>query len=173
MAHRLDDPVRERVAAPPLARVQADLHPVQLGEHVVGEVERAVREDVALAAAQDPERRQQLVGGRDLLSLPADVVGIETGDDRHRARVVADREVLVAELARRPSHLLDRRLAVGGSRVHVQVAADVGRLEQVGHRLGGLELAQLGRPEGKPELRVDLLLGRRLRQLAERGDVLG
>ena len=55
--------------------------------------------------------------------------------------------------------------------MHVQLAADVGQLEQVGRRLAGLDLAQLGRPVRKRELRVDLLLGRRLRQLAERGDV--
>ena len=50
VAHRLDDAVGERLARPALAGVQADLHPLELGEHVVREVERAVREDVALAA---------------------------------------------------------------------------------------------------------------------------
>ena len=59
----------------PLAAVDARLHPVELGEHVVGEVEPAVREDVALDPAQDAERGQQLVGGGDLLGLTAHVVG--------------------------------------------------------------------------------------------------
>ena len=145
MAHRLDDPVGERRAAPALAGVEADLHPLELGEHVVGEVERAVREDVALAAAQDPERREQLVRGGDLLALPADVVRVEPGDDPHVARVVADREVLVAESLGGAAHLLDGRLAVRGRRVRVQLAADVAELEQVGRRRRRVELAQLRR----------------------------
>ena len=59
----------------PLAAVDARLHPVELGEHVVGEVEPAVGQDVALDPAQDAERRQRLVGRGDLLALAADVVG--------------------------------------------------------------------------------------------------
>ena len=58
----------------PLAAVDARLHPVELGEHVVGQVEPPVREDVALDAAQDAERRQHLVRGGDLLGLAAHVV---------------------------------------------------------------------------------------------------
>ena len=67
--------------------------------------------------------------------LPADVVGVEPGNDADVARVVADRQVLVAERLCRPAHLLDRRLAVRGGRVDVQVAADVRQLEQVGRRI--------------------------------------
>ena len=74
MAHRLQDPVGERCAFPALARVKTDLHPLELREHVVGEVERAVRENVALAAAEDPERSEQLVGGRDVVRLPANEI---------------------------------------------------------------------------------------------------
>jgi hypothetical protein len=56
--------------------VHAGLHPVELGEDVVGQVEPAVGQDVALDPAQDAERRQALVRGRDLLGLAADVVGV-------------------------------------------------------------------------------------------------
>jgi hypothetical protein len=45
--------------------------------------------------------------------------------------VVGDRDVLVAALAGRLGHLLDRGVAVGGRRVHVQVAADVAELDQL------------------------------------------
>ena len=85
----------------PLAAVDARLHPVELGEDVVGQVEPPVGEDVALDPAQDAERREPLVGRRDLLGLPADVVGAEAAHGADRRRVVADREVLVAALAAR------------------------------------------------------------------------
>ena len=109
----------------PLAAVDARLHPVELGQHVVGEVEPAVGEDVALDPAQDAERRERLVGRGDLLGLAADVVGREPADRADGRRVVADREVLVAAVARRAAHLLHARPAVRPGRVAVQVAADV------------------------------------------------
>ena len=81
-------------------------------------------------------------------------------------RVVGDREVGVAALARRLGHLLERVAPVGERRVAVQVAADVADLDQlrqlaVGRR-GDLAvaLAQLGLDVGEAEPLVDLLLGR-------------
>ena len=78
MPHRLEHALGDRLPARTLPRVQADLQPVELGEHVVGQVERAIREDVALAPAQDSKRRQLLVRGRDLLRLPPDPVRVST-----------------------------------------------------------------------------------------------
>jgi hypothetical protein len=52
-----------------LAAVDACLHPLELREDVVGQVEPPVGEDVALDPAQDAERRQELVRGGDLLGL--------------------------------------------------------------------------------------------------------
>ena len=83
-----------------------------------------------------------------------------------RGRVVGDRDVLVAALARRLGHLLDRGVAVGGGGVHVQVAADVAQLDQLRQlALAGCGqlaavLAQLGRDPLHAEPLVDLLLGR-------------
>ena len=74
VAQRLLDALRHLPPRHPLPAVHARLHPVELGEHVVGEVEPPVGEDVALDPAQDAERRQHLVRGRDLLGLAADVV---------------------------------------------------------------------------------------------------
>src|SRR5206468_7494156 len=86
---RLRHPPRELLAALTLARMDAGLHPVELREHVVGQVERAVAEDVALRAAQDPERRELLVRGCDLLALAAYVVRVEPRHDADRSGVVA------------------------------------------------------------------------------------
>ena len=116
-----------------LAAVHARLHPVELGQYVVGEVEPAVGEDVALDAAEDAERRQELVRGGDLLTLAADVVG-RSPRTAPTAGVVADREVAVAAFLRGALHLGDARAAVRPGRMAMQVAADVARLDE---RAGG------------------------------------
>ena len=74
VAERLLDARGHLAPRHPLAAVDARLHPVELGEHVVGQVEPAVGQDVALDPAQDAERRERLVRRRDLLGLAADVV---------------------------------------------------------------------------------------------------
>ncbi len=152
--------------------MQADLHPLELGEDVVGKVERAVREDVALAAAQDPEGPEQLVRSRDLLGLAAQVVRVQPGHDAHVAGVVADRDDLVAERLRGAAHLDHGGLPVGRGRVDVEIAADVGQLEQIGRRIAGFDFAQLRWAVRVAQPLVDLDLRRRLRQLSQRGDVL-
>ena len=58
--------------------MERELHPLQLGEDVVGRVERAVPADIALEPAQDAERREQLVRGSDLLALAPKHVRVET-----------------------------------------------------------------------------------------------
>ena len=127
------------VAAPALAGVQADLHPFELGEHVVGEVERAVGEDVALAAAEEPERREQLVRGCDLLALPADVVGVEPGDDAgrcacgRRSRGTRSREPARRGPSPRPTPCRPRPSCARAARRGCR------RLEQVGRRLARVE----------------------------------
>jgi len=153
--------------------VKARRHPVELGEDVLGEVERAVRQDVALGAAQDPERRERLVRRRDLLALPAQVVRRDARDDADVRRVVADREVLVAERAGRLAHLEHGRASVRPGRVAVEVAAHVAELEERGRLAAERPLAQLRRAERDPERRVDGLLGRRVGQRLERVDVGG
>ena len=77
--HRVRDAGGQLPALRALAGVQRDLHPVELGQHVVGEVKRAVREDVALDSAQHAERRELLVHLCDLGGLAADAVGVEPG----------------------------------------------------------------------------------------------
>jgi hypothetical protein len=92
--------------------MDAGLHPIELGQHVVGKVEPPVGEDVALDAAQDAKRRQRLVRRRDLLGLAAHVVGVQATDGADGRRVVADRDVVVAALAGCAAHLLDGRASV-------------------------------------------------------------
>jgi hypothetical protein len=151
--------------------VHAGLHPVELGEHVVGQVEPPVGQDVALDPAQHAERRERLVGRRDLLALAADVVGGQAGHGADGGRVVADRDVVVAAVARGAAHLLDARAAVRPRRVAVEVAADVARLDQRRRLAAERVLAQLGRAPREAERGVHRLLGRRVGQRAERGEI--
>lgn len=90
-----------------LSPMERKLDPLELAEDIVGQVECAVRADVALDAAQDPEGCELLVGRRDLLRLPPERVGVETLDDRDVGRVIADSEVVVASFSRRLAHLED------------------------------------------------------------------
>ena len=171
MVHRLDRSLRQLVAAPALAGVDARHHPVQLGEHVVREVERRVGPDVALDPAQDAERRQALVRGRDLLALAADGVRVEPRHDRDRHGVVADRQVRVAALDRGAGHLLDGAAAVRPGRVAVEVAADVRELDERRRLAAKRLLPQLRRAPGDAEGAVDLELVLAVRQRPERLDV--
>ena len=150
---RLRHPHRHLLARLPLPGVDGGLHPVELRQHLVGEIERAVAEDVALAPPQDAEGRDELVRGGDLFALPADPVRVEAGDDADVRRVVADRDVLVAvEVARGLRHLEHGGLAVRPGRVAVEVAADLVQLDEA-RRLHAepLRLAQLGRQVGAAE----------------------
>ena len=93
VAHRLRHLAGERLTRLALAGVEAELHPVELGEDVGGEVEPALAQDVHLGPAQDAKRRQLLVGRGDLLALAAQVVCVEPRDDaddlRRQGEVIA------------------------------------------------------------------------------------
>ncbi len=141
--------------------------PVELRQHVVVDVERAVGTNVHLDPAQNPERLHALVHGLDLLPLGlhasvAQVVG-----------VVGQAEEFVAATLRLERHLLDRVLPVGRpGRVAVHLATEVGELDQLGKlsRASGSDLAvvlaQLGRDEGVAEIVVELFLRRMRDDLA-------
>ena len=95
-----------------------------------------------------------LVGGGDLLGLPAQGVAVQSGDDADVRRVVADGQVLVAAVAGGDAHLEHGRPAVRPLRVHVQVAAQVapsstscgGACSSVPSRISGGGTARPRRP---------------------------
>ena len=106
-------------------RVHARDDHVDALEHVVGVVERAVFEDVDLDAGEDPERRELLVELGDDVELLEQPLARQPVGDREAGRVVGEREVLVAEVARLLGHRADRVAAVGPVGVAVQVAAQL------------------------------------------------
>ena len=84
--------------------------------------------------------------------------------------MVADRDVLVAAVARGASHLEHARLPVRPRRVDVQVAADLLQLDERRGRSLERFLAQLRRDVGQPERREHAFLVRRVRERPERVD---
>jgi hypothetical protein len=122
---RADHPRGHRLAVERELRVDRRHDPVEFGEQLVRVVERAVREDVHLAAREQrdpvdlvrhlPHRRHVL-----LELVRRDVVA-----EAVARRVIGDREVLVPERKGCAGHLLDRVATVAGGRVGVEVAPKV------------------------------------------------
>ena len=105
-----------------------------------------------------------LVPGADLLDPLPEPLGGDVVAEAVAGRVVGDRHVGVAALAAGLGHLLQRVAAVGEGGVGVQVALDVGELDQLrqlafARRLQlAAALAQLRLDVGVAEALVDLLL---------------
>ena len=123
--HGPDHPLGLLLLAHPERRVEARHHPVQLGEHVVLVVERAVRQHVHLGAGEDADALGAGVQLVDPLRLAQELVRLDVVPEPVRRGVVGDRDVPVAELPRGRRHLLDRVAAVRGGGVTVELAADV------------------------------------------------
>ena len=107
--------------------VQRRDHPVELGEIVVVDVERAVGADVRLDPLHHPERLQARVELVDLLPLRLEPAVAQV------VRVVGDAEELVAAALRREGHLLERAPRIrrpGGVAVHL--ALEVADLDESG-----------------------------------------
>ena len=81
MVHRRERPLRQLGARLPLAGMHRRLHPVELGEDVVGQVERAVGEHVALVPRRTRNGATSSVRRGDLLALAAHVVCVEPRHD--------------------------------------------------------------------------------------------
>ena len=75
---------------------------VELREAVVGEIERAVGEDVALDAGQQRQPLEAAVQGADARGVLERAALVEPVGHRQRLAVVGDGDVLVAEPVRRP-----------------------------------------------------------------------
>src|SRR5204863_8971779 len=96
------------------------------------------------------------------------VVGGQAGNRTDGRRVIADRQVLVTELARREAHLVDALAAVRPGRVTVEVAADLVERDERRRLAAEGMLAQLRWAERDPERRVDRVLVAAVRKGLER-----
>lgn len=104
---------------------------IQLRQHVVGKVQPAVGQDIALDAGEDvgleATRGIERVDLRHLGEQPllAQAVGLETG-----LGVIRNTEVLPTQRFGRGRHLGERVTAVGRSRMIVKRAAEIAHLHQ-------------------------------------------
>ncbi len=156
-----------RVSCPPsLSRVfvERGQHDVETLEDGVLEIETAVGQDVDLDAVEDRHSGKAIPQGVDLLALAGDVAARERPRRGRARRVVCDRDVLVPERMTASDHRREVVAAIAVGRVHVQVAADVRRIDELRkiarRRSVGLATAvpELGRDERQPEARVECLL---------------
>ena len=158
VVHHAEDPLGRAAVE---RGVERGDHPVELGEHVVVDVERAVGPDVRLDPAEHAKRLQARVDLVDLLPLRLEPAVAEV------VRVVGEAQEPVAAALRGERHLLDRALAVRRpGRVAVHLAAEVAELDErrklaVSRRRDlGRPLAELGRRRAVAEVRVELVLAR-------------
>ena len=146
------------------ARVDGRQDEVELVQHLVGEVHRAVGEDSALAGGQDTDSMGRLELP-DPAHLSAQLVDAEAARDGIRPRVVGDGDVLVAAFLGGRHQLLEREVTVRPVRVSVEIATDRAGRHQLGQAPvpGGLDLAGvLAQLRGNPRQshrRVHVLLG--------------
>ena len=105
---------------------------VELRENFVVEVELAVFQDVDFDSGEQANAGDALLRGADFFDLRERALFVHAVGDGDGFRVVGERDVLVAEIAAGFAHFLDGIVAVGGGGVHLQVAANVVELDQVG-----------------------------------------
>ncbi len=161
---RRDHALGHGLLADPEGGVDARHQPVEAPEQLVLVVERAVGQDVDLAAGQQLDPLHTLVGLRHELDLTLELFRRDVVSEPVAGGVVGDGEVVVAPFAGRGPHLLDRVVTVGGVGVAVEVAADVLQRDELRQRAvpSRLQLApvlaQLGLDVGETHEPVHLLL---------------
>ena len=137
-----------------------------LAKHGIRQIEAAILENIDLDAFEDREACAFAVDAVDLADLLADARRIEAV--RHGRRGGCDRSApcIGSPRLRGLGHGFDRRRAVGPIGMDMKVAANVGSGDQhrqvagLGERDLAAILAHFRRNISKPELSVDLLLGR-------------
>ena len=108
-------------------RVHGGDDEIELGEAVVGEVEAAVVQDVALDAGEQRQSFEPAVQRAHAGGVLERAALVEAVGHRQRLTVIGDGDVLVSHAVRGRGHRLEIVLAVGRGRVHVQIAAQIAR----------------------------------------------
>ena len=139
-------------------------HDVELGEHLIGQIEFAVFENIDLDSREQANAIH--LGRANFTRMRPRSLFVHPISHGHGLAVVGDGHVFVAFFPRCLRHLLDRVAPVAFRGVHLQIAAQIGLLDQLWQSMFGCGfdfaaiLAQLRRNEVQLELGVDLLLAR-------------
>ena len=113
---------------------------------------------------EQPDAEPFGVHRADALGVREGAALVEAVGHRQRLAVIGDRDVLQPRVARRGGHRPDVVLPVRLGGVHVEIAAQIGELDQTGQARGGgrvdlaAHFAQFGRHPLEAERRVDVLL---------------
>ena len=118
---------------------------IHLGQHVVGEIEVSVREDVDFDPGEDLDSVDVLVRIANPLDVLHGALVVEAVGEGQVLGVVGDGHVFVAVCLGGLGHFFDGVAAIGLDSVHVDVALQVGLLDQSrqGMLLGFVNLAQV------------------------------
>jgi hypothetical protein len=100
-------------------RVDGDQDDVELFEHLVGQIQRPVRQDVELNPFEQDDAVEPLADLLDLLPLLAKACGVKTAGHSGGLAVIGDGAILVAALPTCSCHLLDRMRAITPLAVHL------------------------------------------------------
>ncbi len=109
----------------PDCRVHRRDDEIELGEAFVGEIERAVRQDVAFDSGEHLNALDALVERADSRRMLERAPFVEAVGHGQRLAVIGNRDVAATGCASGEDHGLELVLPVGGGRVHVEVAAQV------------------------------------------------
>ena len=138
---------------------------VHLLENRVGEIERAVGQDIHFNAGENLDVAELVAYGANALDVFDRALVVEAVGESQILRMVGDGHVFVAVLFGGCGHFFDGVASVGFDGVHVDVALQVGLGDQIGQSvgLGGVDFAQifaqLGRNVVELELGVNLFFG--------------
>ena len=142
--------------------------PVELGQHLVGQIQQTAGHDVHLDAGQEVEAfaEQRLSGFLHHLHVGHGLVGIETNSHPDGLRVIGDRQIRKSPRNRGLGHLSRSGMPVGGVSMRMDVALQLCERDEHRQRASrrnlnfALILAQLGRDPLQTKPSVDLFLGR-------------
>ena len=131
---------------------------IHLSEHIVGEIEIAVGQNIDFDTGEDRDAVDLLVGFADALDVNHGALVVKTVGEGQVLGVIRNGHVLVAARLGSCCHFFDRVLAVGFDGVHVHVALqivfrDEGRESVV---FGGVYLAEILTQFGRNVIELQL-----------------
>src|SRR4051812_32379716 len=103
---------------------------IQLRKNFVFKIERAVTQNVALDAGENPEAGESLVEILDRGHLRFQPIKIESVRLNRAAAVIRDAEILQTELLRRRRHFFERVMSIARISVAMKCSAQIRELDQ-------------------------------------------
>ncbi len=127
---RLQDALGLALARELKIAVHRPHHQIQVREHAVGQIERAVGEDIHLDAFEHPDSGQFGVEPIDFVDLQFQAPRIEAVRQAQPARMLGDRQVAQAARAGGKRHVPHAAVPIARLGMHVQIPAQIIELDQ-------------------------------------------